>query len=59
MLIHHALGLVIIGLWLYINLVVGGILKVKGRLAMPMRIALTLWVLVFLIGIHIYIVIWV
>ena len=58
MLIHHTLGLAIIALWLYINLVVGGILKVKGRLAVPMRIALTLWVLVFLIGIHIYIVIW-
>ncbi len=57
--IHHILGLVVIALWIYINLVIRGVIKIRGRLVIPMRLAFVLWLLVLVMGLHLYVVIWV
>jgi uncharacterized membrane protein YozB (DUF420 family) len=57
--IHHALGLVVIALWIYVNLVVLRIIKTRRRLIIPMRLALASWLITIIMGIHLYIVIWV
>ena len=57
--IHHALGLVVIALWIYINLVVLRVIKTKHRLVIPMRLALISWLATLIMGIHLYFVIWV
>ncbi|MBI4181207.1 MAG: hypothetical protein HY528_04680 [Chloroflexi bacterium] len=54
MLIHHSLGILLILLWVYINLAVMGRVRVLGRLVMYMRTALLVWGLVFLLGLHLY-----
>ncbi len=58
-LIHHTLGLVVVALWVYVNLALRGVIKMWGRLVVAMRLAFALWVLTFLIGLHLYLVIWV
>ena len=57
--IHHMLGLGVVGLWIYINLVFQGRIKSPGRLAIQMRWAFFLWIIVLLIGIYLYLVTWV
>jgi putative membrane protein len=57
--IHHALGLVVIALWIYINLVVLRVIKTKHRLVIPMRLALVSWLASLVMGIRLYFVIWV
>ncbi len=59
MLIHHTLGLAVVALWVYVNLVLRGVMKMWGRLVVAMRLAFASWVLTFLIGLHLYLVIWV
>ncbi len=59
MIIHHILGLVVIALWVYINLVFQGILKGRDKLAIPMRFAFFLWIIVLLLGVYLYVVTWV
>ncbi len=59
MLIHHTLGLAVVALWVYVNLVLTGVMMMWGRLVVAMRLAFALWVLTFLIGLHLYLVIWV
>jgi uncharacterized membrane protein YozB (DUF420 family) len=54
MLIHHSLAVLVILLWVYVNLAVMGRVKVFGRLATFMKIAFTTWVLVFLLGLYLY-----
>ncbi len=54
MLVHHSLGALVILLWIYINLAFMGRVRVPGKLATFMRIALTIWVLVFLLGLYLY-----
>ncbi len=54
MLIHHSLGILLVLLWVYINLAVMGRVRVLGKLAMYMRTALLLWVVAFLLGLHLY-----
>ncbi|MFC2068349.1 hypothetical protein ACFLTP_05025 [Chloroflexota bacterium] len=56
---HHILGLVVIALWIYVNLVFRGVIKIHGRLIIPMRLAFLLWLLVLFIGLHLYITIWI
>lgn len=56
--VHAALGLALLGLWVYVNLVMMRLLPRKGRLRNHMRVASGLWVGVFLIGVHIYARIW-
>ncbi len=59
MLIHHTLGLAVVALWVYVNLALRGVIKMWGRLVLAMRLAFALWVLTFLIGLHLYLLIWV
>ena len=53
-LIHHTLGLVVVILWIYINLLFMGKLKTRLRLISFMRLAFTLWMLALLLGLHMY-----
>jgi hypothetical protein len=57
--IHHSLGLGIIIIWIYVNLVLLSLIKSIGRLAIAMRIAFTFWTIVLPIGIYMYLVNWV
>lgn len=59
MVIHHTLGLVVIALWVYINLIFQGIIKGVGKLSIPMRLAFFTWITVLLLGIYLYFVTWV
>ncbi len=58
MLIHHTLGLSVVVIWIYINLVFAGVMRIKGRLTSVMRLALASWVLAIIIGLHMYSLIW-
>ena len=53
-LIHHLLGLSVLALWIYINLIFLGFLSLKFRLRNMMRLALTFWVATLVLGLHIY-----
>jgi putative membrane protein len=57
--IHHALGLAVVALWIYINLVVFRVIKTRHSLIIPMRLALVSWLITLITGIHLYLVIWV
>ena len=58
MLVHHTLGLIVIAIWIYINLVFAGVMRIRGRLATAMRLALASWILALIIGLHMYLLIW-
>ncbi len=58
MLVHHTLGLTVIGIWIYINLVFAGVMRIRGSLAAAMRLALASWILALVIGLHMYLLIW-
>ncbi len=53
-LMHHILGLSVLALWVYINLIFLGFLSLKFRLRTIMRLALTFWVVTLILGLHIY-----
>lgn len=57
-LVHHTLGLIVIVIWIYINLVFAGVMRIRGRLAVAMRLALASWILALIIGLHLYSLIW-
>ncbi len=57
--IHHALGLVVVALWIYINLAFQGVIKVRARLVLPMRLAFISWLVTLILGLHIYLSLWV
>lgn len=59
MLVHHTLGLIVITIWIYINLVFAGVMRIMGRLAVAMRLALASWIMALIIGLHMYLLIWV
>ena len=56
--VHHLLGLAVVAIWVYVNLVMMGKIKIKGRLRNIMRLAFSLWLLALISGIHIYVSIW-
>lgn len=58
MLVHHSLGLVVVGIFIFANLAMAGVIKLKGRLVPYMRIAATAWALSLVLGIHLFFVIW-
>lgn len=58
MVVHAALGLTVVGLWVYINLVVEGIIKRRGRPVIAMRLAFTCWAVALLLGLHLYTQVW-
>jgi putative membrane protein len=53
-LLHHGLGLVVVLLWIYINLVYLGRLKARLATKRAMQAAAGLWVVSFILGFHIY-----
>ncbi len=57
-LVHHALGILVVVLWIYINLSFGKPWQPKN-LALFMRSAFTFWILALLIGLHLYLMIYV
>jgi hypothetical protein len=59
MLAHHALGLAFIVIGIYINLAFAGVMRIWGRLVSAMRLALALWILALIIGLHMYLIIWI
>lgn len=54
-LFHHTMGILVIGLWTYINLVYAKIIRWPGNFKSIMRSAYVLWILAFIIGMHLYI----
>jgi len=58
MLVHHSLGVLIILLWLFINLIFIGKIKIRFRLAILMKTAFILWILAFIPGVHLFIFLW-
>ncbi len=57
-LVHHALGILVVVLWIYINLSFGKPWMPRN-LALFMRSAFALWILALLIGLHMYLMIYV
>lgn len=53
-LLHHGLGLVVVLLWIYINLVYLGRLRARLAPKRAMQAAASLWVVSFILGFHIY-----
>lgn len=53
-LLHHILGLAVIMLWVYINLVFLGILKARIAFRKAMQATAGIWVGSFILGLHIY-----
>lgn len=56
--VHHTTGLLVVGLWIFVNLAVTGKIKVKGRLLGPMRLALVAWAAALGMGIYMYRLLW-
>ncbi len=57
--VHHLLGLAVLGIFVYANLALGGVIKMKHRLLVPMRAVAIIWIISFIMGVHLYLVIWV
>lgn len=55
LLIHHSLGILLIILWIYINLVYARYIRLRGNLRNIMKLAYIVWTFTFIIGLHIYI----
>jgi len=55
MYVHVAMGLLVVGTWIYINLALAGIIKMKRRLVVPMRLVAGLWVVSLVTGLFMYI----
>ncbi|MCZ7356162.1 MAG: hypothetical protein O8C66_00125 [Candidatus Methanoperedens sp.] len=54
MLAHHTIGLLLILVWIYINLVFTGRMRSSINLKTVMRLALMLWIISLILGIHMY-----
>jgi uncharacterized membrane protein YozB (DUF420 family) len=59
MLAHHSIGLAIIVLWVYINLIFLGYVKPRFKIRTAMRLALAFWVLSLVMGFHMFVSIYV
>jgi len=55
---HHFLGLVVIGLWIFINLGVSGKITITGRLRGVMWLALSTWAISLAMGLFLYSRLW-
>jgi uncharacterized membrane protein YozB (DUF420 family) len=58
LLTHHILGLVLIGIFLYINLEVGRVVRPLVKRKSVMRLALGLWLVALALGINIFLTIY-
>jgi hypothetical protein len=56
-LVHHSLGLAVIALWIYFNLVFTGTIRGWGRLSHLMWLAFGVWITTFILGLHLILVI--
>ncbi len=56
-LLHHALGILVVVLWIYINLSFGKPWQPRN-LALFMRSAFACWILALLLGLHLYLIIY-
>jgi hypothetical protein len=56
--IHHVFGLIVLGLWIYINLAFTGVVKAPRSYTWFMRSALTSWLISLGLGIYLYWYIW-
>jgi hypothetical protein len=56
--VHHTLGVLVIGFWIYFNLALAGVVKAPQRLRPYMRAALIMWLVSLALGIHLYLHIW-
>ncbi len=54
LLIHHSLGILLILLWIYINLVFSRIIRSRGNFRNIMKLAYIVWTFTFILGLHIY-----
>ncbi len=55
LLIHHSLGILLITLFIYINFVFLKITRSRGNLRNIMKAAYIIWTFTFILGLHIYI----
>jgi putative membrane protein len=53
-LIHHTLGLMVVALWTYINLIFMNVLKPKIGIKTMMRLALGCWAASMVLGLYLY-----
>ncbi len=58
-LLHHSIGLAIVGLFVFNNLLFLRIIKVRVRLKTFMRAAFLLWMTAFLIGLSLFVQLWI
>lgn len=58
MLVHHSLGLAVVILWVVINLLFMGIIKINMDLKILMRAAFFSWIMVLLLGVFLFKGIW-
>ncbi len=56
--IHHVLGVIVVLLFIYFNLVMTGVIKVRHRLRPYMRATLVLWLITLGMGLYLYWYIW-
>jgi hypothetical protein len=56
--VHHVFGLIVLGLWIYINLAFTGVVKAPRRYTWFMRSALASWLISLGLGIYLYGHIW-
>jgi putative membrane protein len=52
--LHHTLGLVVLIIFVFVNLVSTGVIKYRRRLRDSMRVATYCWVATYVIGLHMY-----
>jgi uncharacterized membrane protein YozB (DUF420 family) len=55
MLAHHSIGLAIVVLWVYINLIFLKYLRPRFKIKTAMRLALALWALSLVMGFHMFV----
>ncbi len=58
LLTHHILGLVLIGIFVYINLEVGRVVRPVVKRKSVMRLALGIWLVALALGINIFLTIY-
>lgn len=59
MLVHHSIGLAIVVLWIYINLIFLGYMRPRFKIRTAMRLALAFWALSLFMGFHMFVSIYV
>jgi hypothetical protein len=57
-LFHHTLGLIVVGVWIYANLVLLKRVKERIRLQVVMRLAFASWIVTYLGGVYLYLTIY-